>query len=100
MKTIKVKLGKMKKPDDCVIYKPHTDGTIVFQGDRVIGAVKPDTRKGVINFHKNPNFVHLQCDGVQTWEYTPEFVAELVSNTPKSGDVIGTNPVCGTVLVA
>jgi hypothetical protein len=73
---------------------------VIFQGERVIGAFDPDTRKGVINFTKNPNFVHLQALGVQRWEYTPEFVAECIGVQPKSGDVIGASDVCGVVVIA
>lgn len=59
----------------------------------------PDTRKGLINFTKNPTFVHLQGWG-QRSEDTPEFVAKRIGAVPQSGDVIGSRPVCGTVIVA
>lgn len=101
VKTISVKLGKMRKADDCVVY-PRKDGeNVIFQGDRVIGMFDPDTRKGVINFTKNPHFQHLnRVLGAQTWEYTPEFVDECIGATPKSGDVIGASDICGVVVIA
>ena len=101
IKRVTVKLGKMRKPDQCVIY-PRKDGeNVVFQGDRVIGQFDPDTGEGIINFTKNPNFCHLHSSlGATRWKYTPEFIAECIGAKPKSGDVIGVSDICGVVIVA
>ncbi len=96
MKRVLVKLagrqGKMRKPDECIVYPDNGDGTIKIQGDRLIALFDAETGKGVVNYKgSNSKYNHhlSPLAGAEPVEFPPEFVAECKAAQPKSGDEIG-----------
>ena len=102
MKTVKLKLSKMRKADDCVVYPagPDDRGWLQFQGDRLVGMVHEDTGKARINYKHGssyPVFLHLQngMKGLELITIDKETIELIKAAQPKSGDRIG-----GSVYVA
>ena len=97
MRTIKIKLGKMRKPQEFIVCprSSNTDNNIVIQSDKSTGMFDPKTGKGVLNI-KGCYFAHLNpILGAKPFVFPPEFVKWCIDNQPKSGDLIG-----GAVYVA
>lgn len=95
------------KAEKFTVYKPDSQGRIVFQSDKSIGFVVPVTGKGLLYLggtkipgrtDKWPTpayFVHIDY-GTPT-HFPQEFVDAVIAAAPKSGDLIGSSPVCGMV---
>ena len=101
MKRITAKIGKMRKPQDFIVYPPSTaEGKIVIQSDKSIAMFDENTGKGLLNI-KGCYFVHLnQALGAIPYEFPMEFVNACKEAQPHSGDLIGWSPVTGYVYVA
>lgn len=82
----------MRKPDDIIVY-PNPDGKVyTFQGDRTIGTVDVETRKGVLNFKGSNSkyFIHLnKMLGAVDYEFPQEFVNLIKEHATHKGDQIG-----------
>jgi hypothetical protein len=97
MKSVTWKFPPRRKAEEFSIYKPDSQGLIVFQSDKSIGIVDPITGKGKLYLGKSGGayFAHLMF-GTPV-KFPEEFVSLLVADAPKSGDLIGVSPVCGEV---
>ena len=102
VKEVVAKFGPMRKPQGFVVYHRQDGESVTVQSDRTIGQFNPDTRKGVVNFKRqHPVFIDLmKLRGAVEFEFPADFVAECLANQPKSGDLIGSSPICGSVYVA
>lgn len=92
MKTITWKFEGRRKAEEFVLYKPDTNGNVVFQSDRSIGIVNLETGSGKLYLGKKLGayFHHLLFGTPQ--QFPVEFVKLITDNSPKSGDVISENP--------
>lgn len=96
MKRVTLKVGKMRKADECVVY-PHSyldnpDRRFV-QGGRLVAMVDLTTGKARVNYKTgstHPNSFHLtNHPNVEIVQLSPEEVEAIKAATPKSGDRIG-----------
>jgi len=99
IKRVTLKVGKMRKADDCVVY-PETfldpsrgEGLRFVQGERLVMLVDMSTGKAKANYRTgsgNPTSWHLiNHPGIEVVQLTEEQVAAIKDATPKSGDKIG-----------
>ena len=96
MKTVSLKLSKMRKLDECVVYpsSPDDRGWLRFQGDRLVGMVHAETGKARINYKHGssyPVFLHLQngMRGLEIVTLDQSTIDAIKAAQPKSGDRIG-----------
>lgn len=95
MKLVNVKIGKMRKPDSCVVYPETREGERIFiQGERLVALIDPKTGEAVINHNTGssyPTSWHLAKSHPKTYSATfPEdLLNEIKAAMPKSGDKIG-----------
>ncbi len=96
MRTVSLKLSKMRKPDECVVYpgSPDDRGLLRFQGDRLVGIVDAETGKARINYKHGssyPVFLHLQngMRGLEIITLDQSTIDAIKAAQPKSGDRIG-----------
>jgi hypothetical protein len=95
MKTVLLKLSKMRKADECVVYPgSENERNLLFQGDRLVGAVDPITGQARINYRHGstcPGFLHLQdgMKGLELIKLAQETIDLIKSAQPKRGDRIG-----------
>lgn len=101
MFVIKAKLGRMRKPQEFVIYPKQDDpGHIIIQSDKSIGRFDRNTGKGVLNT-RGCYFVHLnKILGAEPYEFSMEFVRMCEEIQLGKGDLIGSSPETGPVYVA
>ncbi|MDP2730583.1 MAG: hypothetical protein Q8O55_08865 [Dehalococcoidales bacterium] len=96
--TFKYQFPGMRKPDDIIVY-PNPDGKVyTFQGDRTIGTVDVETRKGVLNFKGSNSkyFIHLnKVLGAVDYNFPQEFVNLIKEFSTKKGDIIGPGIILG-----
>ena len=93
----------MRKPDDIIVYQRKDGEEFTFQGDRLIGTVNPETRKGMLNFKGSNSkyFMHLsKFMGAIPYEYPQEFINLVKEFAPSSGDLIGSSSITGPVYLA
>lgn len=99
IKSVMIKVGKMRKADDCVVY-PETypdremgEGLRFVQGGRLVMFVDMNTGKAKANYKTGstyPTSWHLiNHPGIEIVQLTPEQVQEIKDATPRSGDLIG-----------
>lgn len=101
MKRIQAKLGKMRKPQEFIVY-PKQEGSnrVVIQSDKAIAAFNPDTGKGLLNI-KGCYFVHLNhLAGAIDYQFPKDFIEACIEARPQSGDLIGYSRITGPVYVA
>ena len=102
MKRVEMKIGKMRKSDNCVVYPEHYlkargDNLLFVQGKRLVMIVNTVTGDALANYrHKStyPNTLHLMehpmNDGnIEKMTLTLEQVEAIKNAVPKSGDKIG-----------
>ena len=96
---VMLKIGKMRKADDCVVY-PETFSSLndgkelrLVQGERLIMLVDLRTGKAKANYKTGSGYPcsqHLtNHKGIELVQLTEEQVKEIRDATPKSGDRIG-----------
>ena len=93
MKQVTLKVGKMRKADDCVVY-PETRNSLRFvQGERLVLLVDMETGRARVNYRtgsKYPTSWHLQNHpNIEIVQLSPEDIEAIKAATPKSGDHIG-----------
>lgn len=94
MKTVLVKIGKMRKADECVVYPESKDGKLFIQGDRLVALICPETGRALINHNTGssyPNSWHLMGGHPNTYAVIIEqaLLDEIKGCQPRSGDHIG-----------
>jgi hypothetical protein len=94
MKRVNLKLGKMRKADECVVYPELHNGKLFVQGDRLVAYICPETGKAIINHNTGstyPTSWHLVGNHPNTYAVVVdmEIVEEVKKCRPKSGDHIG-----------
>ena len=95
MKQIMLKVGKMRKTDECVVYPvDSTNPNRRFvQGDRLVMIVDITTGKARCNYKTGStycNSLHLiNHPNIEIHQLSPEDIQAIIDATPKSGDKIG-----------
>ena len=94
MKTVSVKIGKMRKTDECVVYPELRNGLIFIQGDRLVAMIDPESGKTILNHNTGstyPTSCHLVKHHKNTYSVTidKKLIAEILEAQPSSGDAIG-----------
>lgn len=94
MKRVSVKIGKMRKADECVVYPEYRDGKLFIQGKRLVALICPDTGRAIINHNtgsSSPTSWHLVGNHPNTYAVTIEqsLLDEIKACQHKSGDHIG-----------
>jgi hypothetical protein len=96
MNTVKLKLSKMRKADECIVYPGSSDdgNWLRFQGDRLVGMVDAETGKARINYKHGssyPAFHHLQngMKGLELIIIDKETIELIKAAQPRSGNRIG-----------
>jgi hypothetical protein len=94
MKTVSVKIGKMRKADECVVYPENRDGKLFIQGKRLVALVCPETGRAIINHNTGssyPTSWHLVGIHPNTYAVIIEqsLLQQIKACQPKSGDHIG-----------
>lgn len=96
MKLVTLKVGKMRKADECVVYPlsylDNPDRRFI-QGGRLVGLVDLVTGKARVNYKTGstyPNSFHLQNHpNIEIVQLTPDEIEAIKAATPQSGDKIG-----------
>jgi len=94
MKRVMVKIGKMRKADECVVYSELRNGLIFIQGDRLVAMIDPESGKTILNHNTGstyPTSWHLVGNHKNTYSVVIEqdLIAEILEAQPRSGDAIG-----------
>jgi hypothetical protein len=94
MKRVMIKIGKMRKADDCVVYPENfKNETIFVQGDRLVMLINPLTREALINHNTGstyPTSWHLSGNHPNTYRVTVDQILldQILACRPKRGDKI------------
>lgn len=91
MKSITLKLNKMRKADECVVYPTSYDeGYYYIQGERLIAKIDKKTGEGICNYRcKGHNgFVWLSAPSAEKCKLSESELAQIESNQYKSGNEI------------
>lgn len=106
MKRITAKLGNMRKAESFIVYPRATNATddkLTIQSEHRICQFDPATGKGVLSVYRSSGayFLHLsKALGATEITVPAEVIAAATEGQPKSGDVVGSSPICGVVVVA
>lgn len=94
MKTVSIKIGKMRKADECVVYPENFQNETIFvQGDRLVMLINPLTREALINHNTGstyPTSWHLSGNHPNNYKVIIEqsVLDEILACRPKRGDKI------------
>jgi len=98
MKRVELKVGKMRKSDNCVVYpeyylKARGENLLFVQGKRLVMIVDTVTGEATANYRTGStycNTLHLvNHPNIEILKLTPEQVEAIKAAVPKSGDRIG-----------
>lgn len=92
IKTLNIKIGKMRKPDSCVVYSTTNDDPNyrLVQGSRLIMRVNITTNIAIANYNTGsayPSSHHLPYGF--PLKLDQQLVDSIVDATPKTGDTMG-----------
>lgn len=93
MKRVNLKLGRMRKADDCVVYPESQKNVRFVQGDRLVLYVDLTTGKARINYRtgsRYPTSRHLHDHpNVEMVQISEADVQAIIQATPRAGDQVG-----------
>jgi hypothetical protein len=95
MKQVSLKIGKMRKPDQCIVYPIDSSNpnTRFVQGDRLVLICDIVSRKARCNYKTGSvycNSLHLvNHPNIEIHELTQEQIDAIIEATPKSGQHLG-----------
>lgn len=84
--SIDIKLGRMRKAQDCVIYPGAKPERVMIQGDKFAGVFNCETLTATIQ-HKNGYFQLLPSEGYQV-EFSQELADEILSKAIRQNTVV------------
>lgn len=93
VKNVSLKVGKMRKADECVIYPGATSTNVKIQGERLIMIANLDTKTAIANWNTGsvyPRFDHLRSQPQRTHKValTSEQVEAIRAAITHSGDTM------------
>lgn len=95
MRQVTLKIGKMRKPDECVVYPVDSSAPTrrFVQGDRLVLICDIVTRKARCNYKTGStycNSLHLiNHPNIEIHELSEADIQAIIEATPNSGDRIG-----------
>lgn len=97
VKSIELKMGKMRKSDSCVVYPNVSEAGWVFvQGKKLALMANLKDGRAIFNYSHGsqyPNRLHCQpgIKGARAGHLTDEQVELIKGAIPKSGDYVGSS---------
>ncbi len=91
IKEVLLKVGKMRKPDICIVYQTNDLNDVIVQGERLIMRCDLLSGKALANYRcSGHNGIHqLYSSSAVSVTLTKDQIEQIMACLPASGDNVG-----------